>query len=329
MENRGFWDASFEEMHYWRFWVVLSAAIIFILISNLWESAHHFEKADGAFIHAILSESTWINFNRELGFACFIALVLSVFVENEARKRQLTATSKQQSEISDNVFRGVYARDLPAVIVDGVVNQVLKAKIIRTDHTNNYTLDNIEGDPNHILMKVTSDYTLKNVCEFDVPVPIRLGFPLSGSGISTPNASLISVKIGAKVLDSAEISKGDMEGENPPDMIRYCWNRNVKSGELLQVVVEYELGKKRSDNEVWRSLYPGVKMELNVNVNVSGLEFDAHALSDNAANKISGRGDIGLHRWVLDGAILPHQAIGFGWRPDMTKVLADTADNDK
>lgn len=304
MEHNRFANAIIEELLSVRNWVllVLSLGLVFL--------AQVVNKDDPA--SPLLS-----HFLRDFGFACFIALLISIFVERASRRKQEDAAAKMQARIAEDVFSGVFVREVPAPLINAVVNQVFKAKVIRTKHTATYVLreprSRIVGNRKFLELEITSDYTLTNVSDVPVEVPIRLGFPIPS--VENAAAPLKAIRIGGVQLRAEEIVNGDKGATDTLGQIRYLWERTIAAQGTLEVVATYTLVKELSDNEIWRSLYPSLGMELNVNVMVEGLECGAHALSEVQVSRLTAEDSQCTHKWALNSPLLPHQAIVFWWRP--------------
>ncbi|MGR9105482.1 MAG: hypothetical protein ACU843_00985 [Gammaproteobacteria bacterium] len=324
-DTNGHKTAIAEEFSRLRFWVLLSASLLFLFVSIVWE-AHEiqFTHGTGAEFQAanqraliIFTPKPYIELFRELGFGCLIALVLIVFVERSSREEQAHSVEKQRAAISENVFKGVFSLHTPASIIESVSNQIFKAKVIREHHKNDYHFTEIAnaGSQRFLQVNVTADYLLRNIADEEIRVPIRLGFPVPPVATFLDRVKVQKISIDGRELTAEEIQEGDQSAEDPPNRIRYAWYRQVPRGGSIHVIANYTLIKERSDNEVWQTLYPGLGMELTANINVQGLEFGVHPLHEREVTKLSGVGNTGTHRWALNEAVLPHQGMILWWRP--------------
>ncbi|MCI0561103.1 MAG: hypothetical protein MN733_21670 [Nitrososphaera sp.] len=324
-------SAIAEEFLRTRFWVLLAASLFFLFLSTTWETyevqfaeeqAQH-SGTDKDRVLPIFTSKPYIELFRELGFGCLIALVLIVFVEKSAREEQAFSVEKQRAAISENVFKGVFSLRTPSEIVEAVSNQVFKAKVIREHHKNDYHFTEIPTDgqadadflKRFLKVDITADYMLRNISDEEISIPIRLGFPVPPLPRFSSFVKVHKISIGGQELTAVQIAEGDRSAEDPPARIRYAWCRKAAANATIHVVANYTLIKERSDNEVWQTLYPGRGMELTANINVQGLEFGVHPLHEKNLIKLSGVGDTGTHRWVLDGPVLPHQGMIIWWRP--------------
>ncbi len=312
-----------EEITQTRFWLLVSVALLSLLGATVLDAAY---LSDPAWIEAdkgklwFLKATTWIGVLREVGFASLIALILAVFIEQSSRARMEAAASKRQQEISENVFRGIFETDIPKVMVDEVVDSILKAKIIRLEHAATYVADDkeieIEGSRHsYVKLRIASLYTLKNVSRDEVQVPVTIMFPVHSQPVLRDLASLELISIDDHVLTTEEIQEGDSALPNTEYEQRYQWFRPVASGGTLTVRSTFTLIKEISDNEVWTSLYPSLTMRLSVTMNCRNMEFGADALNRGTLKKVAGQGSTGHHGWELARPVLPYQGIIFWWRP--------------
>lgn len=335
-----------QELGRLRFWMLLAASLLFLFISTVWDAyeiqcgtvnKHATAQAvegSGSSSNGQHAEETvlplftprpYIEFLRELGFGCFIALVLIVFVERSAREEQAHSAEEQRATISENVFKAVFALHTPAPIVNAACDQIFKARVVRVHHKNDYHLRELEhesiGGDRDILQRflkvdITTDYMLRNVSDQEIEIPIRLGFPVPPLPNFSNLVKVRAISIGGQQLTPEQITEGDRAADEPPERIRYLWRRKVGPADIIHVVANYTLIKERSDNEVWQTLYPGLGMELTVNIDVEGLEFGVHPLHEKTPRKLSGvGGETGIHRWLLDVPVLPHQGMVLWWRP--------------
>ena len=267
-----------------------------------------------------LKATTWIGVLREVGFASLIALILAVFIEQSSRARMEAAASKRQQEISENVFRGIFENDIPKIMVNEVVDTILKAKIIRLEHAATYVVDDeeieIEGNRyRYVKLGVSSSYTLKNVSREEVQAPITIMFPIHRQPELRDLATLETISINGHILTTEEMQEGDSALPNTEYEKRYQWFRPVASGESMIVRSTYTLIKEISDNEVWTSLYPSLTMRLSVTMNCRNMEFGADALHRGTLQKVAGQGSTGHHSWELTRPVLPYQGLVFWWHP--------------
>jgi hypothetical protein len=307
-----------EELGRPRFWILLSAALLCFFVSILWEQAmHDATSVDQAF----LSSKTWIHFVREIGFACFIALVVGVFIERSARHEQAMEAVRRDDRLAESVFRGVFANDLPRALVDLAVDRILKAKIIRLSHKNTYTLMPGEctlqnGESlKYIEFKVSSAYEVKNVSNETTRFDIQLSFPRPADARLAQKAKLSSLIVNGKPMTQVELDAGDMAVDDSEFDMRFRWERTLGPSEIIDVRSEYTMIKERSDSELWVSVLPSIKMELSLNVHVPDLEFGVRPVHAGRLRKVSGQGDQGHHAWEVDGACMSHQGMHVWWRP--------------
>lgn len=320
--------------------VLLIAALVILLFATVLQAV----IVDSTGELFWFSWSTLVSFSKEVAFACLIAWIIINSVEAASRKRQDDMASRflekqeesssefldKQDEraqelsksLAEDVYKAVFAQNVPRELVDAVVDQVLGTEIVRMHHVARFELNEFpdgdsEAKKNHLLLTTTTEYTIVNVSNREVKVPIRVGYPTPGPKALKRYSKLKSISIDGEELSSNQIKKGDIAMPDEVDKVRFKWDRDLGAGEELKVVTVSDLVKDRSDNEIWVSLFPSMGMDLSVLVNVEGLQFGARACSRSKLKNQMGQLKTGqLNRFKLDGPVLPHQSIIVWWRPE-------------
>jgi hypothetical protein len=204
-------NGLFHELARPRIWMLFCASLAFLLASLIFEQAVADGLGAGA---AFLAAKTWIHFLREIGFACFIALVVGFFVERGARHEQSAEAERRQTAIAESVFKGVFATSVPRELVDLAVRTTLRARIVRLSHKNTYSLTSrcreIDGEKvDYVELKVISAYEVRNVSDDEEEFSIRLSFPLPADKRLAEHARLLSLTVGGEKYDDARLAAGD------------------------------------------------------------------------------------------------------------------------
>ena len=88
---------------------------------------------------------------------------------------------------------------------------------------------------------------------------------------------------------------------------------DVNPGDAVRVLFTYRAIKHTRDYEVLRSLLPSSSITLTVHLPPRTPTVGANALHRASLGEQIKDVDNGYYEWVLDQAILPHQAIIFWW----------------
>ena len=93
--------------------------------------------------------------------------------------------------------------------------------------------------------------------------------------------------------------------------------KDVEEGDLVRISLRYQAIKHLRDVEIWRSLFPSDGMSLIVylppgTVSLGVNAFHRTSLVCRVADEANG-----YYEWVLDQAVLPHQAVMFWWDVDL------------
>jgi len=322
-ERSDFLKAAIEEVQHARFWVLLCISLVCFLSATVWEASY---LSDPTWVEAdskrlwFQQSKTWIGVLKEFGYASLIALIIAVVIERSSRTRQELTTAERQAEIADSVFRGVFEVELPSEIVEEATDTILRANLIRTEHTCTFTLSDrfkdIDGERHdYVELRINSDYVLRNVSRETVGAPIRLRFALPGNRKLHDLAHLDSLSINGSPLTDDELKAGDDAVANTAYLRCYEWQNKLEKDQTLRVTARYTMIKERSDNEVWVSLYPSLKMHLNVHNSCQGLDLGADANHREGLKEVAVDERSGHYEWELTRPILPYQGIVCWWRP--------------
>jgi hypothetical protein len=77
---------------------------------------------------------------RDVGLSMLIGLFVSSVIERRHQKELKDSLNSRIQSISENVFSGVYNSDIPKAIVSEAIEQILKARIVRSELDINYTI---------------------------------------------------------------------------------------------------------------------------------------------------------------------------------------------
>jgi len=309
-----------------RFWIILTIALGSLFVATAADvvriGVQQGSIVDYA-VHWFMSGKVWILVLKDVGFACLIALVLALFIERSARDRQERAAAMQQEKIAENVFKGVFNNDIPEVLVDEVVESVLRAPIVRTENHAHFIMDDgsieVDGDiTRHVVITATTRYTLKNCSRQPINVPVGLMIPIPSNPNLRARAKLTEVEIAERKLSDVEIAEGDRAIPDTAYEKRFQWRHQLSPGDTLSVKLAYSLVKDRSDNEIWTSLFPTLASTLSVVVNTGDLDIGADGLNRETlrpVNAITDKSEERHRTWELKIPMLPYQGFVLWWRP--------------
>lgn len=257
---------------------------------------------------------------KELAFAILIALLVIVSIEHESRRADRETADRLRREIADDVFRGVFSRDLSADYVDTAISLHLKPSLVRNYVKIDYTFETLaDADrerygaaaEGRILLRSRIEFRLTNVTHQPLRDELRFTNPTWGGalsevsrivrfdagetkqGLKDVRETLIASDSGGRRTHSALL---DFE----PDASRY-------------LIIEGLLLKEMSDSHTWASFYPTMRADVSVTA-LPDLTFGLSMNSVTAATEAH-RSENGLFgRWEIDGPILRNESIILWWR---------------
>ncbi|MEQ8815573.1 hypothetical protein [Thalassobaculum sp.] len=291
----------------------------------------HVEQVDGKITHILSQEDgfflfkkyTWIAVLKELFFALVIACVVSVGIEATAKKELNNEISENLRRIQENVLAATFGKQIPSELFSETRDLVLKADFVRTRHRAQYVLSvvNLKDlkitsyDLKMIKMVVIVYSTVKNVSGTKKDYDVRLEVEKAPFIELEPLTVIKRIQIGETELGKGSIRFADAS-ERDTDMYKKLHHTvsSIEPGSEINIVTEINSFKFMTDTEVWRSLYPGLNMDLEVQFPPEILKVGASALHRTGARSVLTDSASGRYNWQIDQPVLPHQGMLFWWR---------------
>ena len=330
--------ASIEQSFARRYWVLGVVALVALLTSFLLDVAlelvrEHTPRGDfwwrvfGFFVRMLAQLSV------EVGFAFLIALILGIVIERAARIAQQGSIDRAISAIAQDVLRETYAVTTPRQIVSLAISSVFEVPIIRREHKMVLTIkpidEIVDGETiRQKLLVVESDALLENTSGRAVTHEIRLQLPTRLEEPLRDMAKLTGGLIGTRYLDEAYIKEGDEGALDTVYERKYLWKCELRAGESVRVIFNYQVVKDDSDNEVWTSLLPSFGPEVVVDMQCPDLEWGLDGLFSGAFRELDGKTGArraGRSRFIAPAPLLPYQGLVVWWRPARTAPPAPPA----
>ena len=306
------------------------------------------------------SWETLLSFTKELFFASFIAVFIIATVEQASKREQSDILKKSAQEFSNllerkhqiiadelkaglsemgsaanqaqrNVFNAIYKNRLAEVISEEVEESVFRSSFVRTSHSRVLKLVELPDHPDHILMKSEQHFKVKNITASErpyTPTAIIPKPPGNFSGLSCVQS--ISVSPAGDKASAAQRypikSQGNkmhdflVDGEGEDEDVYSFPSVEVPAHSEIEVRVELQLVKDRSDNEIWTSLIPTVVSDVTVISEVNNLYIGAISLHRGVME--SEVQVAGHRRWKVNRPILPYQGYVVFWRKKEGEIAA-------
>lgn len=325
-------EPYWKELLLKRFWVLVAIGVGGLLISAIIDLSLMIEVTRERDEHkrAHLVWEAWFGnwhvastFIRELGFASFIALVISVFIDRSSRKQHEDTAREIVEAVSKNVFHGVFSMRVPEPIVNETLSSVLIRPVVRTRQYLGFEFKELEGETdeirqNYIHLQMTSRYTLENVSGDTADFPIRILIPKTRNPNLRTRSKLTKLTINNRSLTTEQIQSIEDEGDNEKGEIEYLYETLIGERESISVVAEYSMPKERSDTELWTSLIPTAQIDVEVDMRLDETKWYIDALhsgkleATDGSDGVRGIGKFGFH---TTSAILPFQGVHLWWWP--------------
>jgi hypothetical protein len=326
--GRGVSQVANPDGRRWRapaIWWPFAIGLVFLLFAatlehGLWIAEG---KADGS-KSLVFHSDALIVLSSELGYAFIIAWVVSYFIEAGARREQNEAFERSMSEISRNVFAGVFRIRHEPEYVQAVVTNCLETRLVREGYDINYTVDAFTPeqeaefglDPGRFV-QVTGAirYRARNVGTYADRFTTSYTIP-TRSGKLTQLSALLGLRVGHKLYSEQDRSKlrVPQPANGHPTDLTYRFEFDLEPNESKEILIEAVLVKERSDSETFGFGMPTMDASVRLNMNVPGLRFGGTPRIIGKWREVRSPENGRSGEWKVDHPILPYNSVILWWR---------------
>lgn len=273
---------------------------------------------------SIFIAKTIVLWASEIGYAFFIAGIVSWFIEASARQEQNDDFRSAREAISKDVFQGVFGIRHSKEYVRAVIGTCLESAMVREDYELTYEIDpfppaeadrlGIEPD-RFVLVRASIRYTARNLGPERAKFPTGYGIPVRSGGLRD-FSKMETLQIGPKIFTPQEIAAlevvpadGDTHGERT-----YDFPVELDPQASASVALTVSLVKELSDNDPFGFRRPTMGCRITLSMGVPGLRFGATPRT--SAKLVEVRSPV-LGRtgeWRIEGPILPFDSVILWWR---------------
>lgn len=314
-------------MHRARNIVILATAVILLLIAVGLEHPYFqvLRTANGSSV--IFNGKSLVSLLKELAFALFIAWLIIISIETQARNADRQTAEELRKQIAHDVFKGVFSRDLPSTYVDTVITAALKPNLIREYWAISYILGPLtapkdlneqqHADESVVLTRRIS-WRFKNTTDRKVVEDVHFFMPNSQrSGFISGITKFKYGSSNGELVDKID----ELVSSSTDEQNSYVWRLELEARQTVECLIEDRMIKDLSDNEIFSSYYPALRAEVTCDVRLPGLNVGITGRTATPLVEVH-QGDDGTSgRGETAGAILPNDSITFWWRPKTKKVL--------
>jgi len=296
-------------------------AIVFVAVEALLLSGFAGDLAKAHPAEGLLTFEYLADVLKDLASALVVALVIIVTIEAQSRKADEANADRLRHAVATDVFRGVFSRRLTREYIDRVIDLDLRPKLVRTQLRMRRSLLAIKAatpdlEPvcgDLLLMKTEFQYVLANATETSIVEPFRLGLPRR-EGALGELSRLVRMEIHR---DGDRVEALQPSPTDSPGQRSYHVDIALRRDETINVIVEMDAVKERSDSDAWRTNYPTLSGDICIESTLPDLKLGAGGPPGALLfDKLEGDGCT-VH-WTLQSALLPHHAIIFWWAPKDT-----------
>lgn len=287
--------------------VILALALFALVLSLLYENPFTICVQDKCSINLKL----FSHLALEIAFALIIALGVSLGIEHQSRQADLNANEQMRKLIAEDVFRGVFAKDLPENYVEKIIGYLLKIDTIR-DYIRIF--DRIEENPENIekvLLVRNVKYRVRNISHIKIIYPIRFYF--HSDDLEDLNRSgMTSMTIGVRQISEVALRKMKRT-DTESGTISFELMEEIEAGQTLDVELGMVIVKQKNDTEVFGALDPSMKLIYSIR---SAIPLKRLGLTDRSltpATKQSCDVKAGIGDWEIDGPFLKDNSISTWW----------------
>ncbi len=316
----------------------------FLLISLGLSTSGHVAADEAVVGNFFLLKETWVSVFKELGFACLIALLISIGIEETSREEFNATVDQRIRSVQENVFRSTFGRNIPDSLVRVVEDQVLRADFTRKDYSSVYslkvtdlcTLDDGYGSFRVVLVDKELSYKVRNETNSPQDYEIRASIEIPPFEELKDLVEIQAVTVATKALTNEEIKAGDARAEDTKEA--KCFSHTIEdipAGDEVHVALRMRTIKMLDDVESWSAVIPSEDMTLTVHFPDEANHFGIMPRHHSALVDGLQQGRQKSLQKKIVGGVLPFQGITFWWRcsedapcsPDPKDVIA-AADSD-
>jgi len=228
----------------------------------------YFDIQDGSFL---FSEKTYIAVAKEFFFASLIALFIIMTVEVTSKQEQTDFLKRSSKVARRDVIEAVYETRLGRKIFQEVEESIFRSVFVREHHVRSMVLTSIGDGKDHVMLKAKQKYQLRNVSDRrqssrqNIHVPVTTNPHSASSGVKSISAVLLEGEFELAPeydeLGGGNVSLEKVEGyakksDDGAEKIYEFPSIIVGAGSLIEVEIEFEIAKERSDNELLTFLSP-------------------------------------------------------------------------
>lgn len=276
--------------------------------------------------HFLFKPETWVALFKEFTFAIFIALAISVGIEETSRKEFNSEISQRMRDIQKNVFLSTYGRRVDKKVLARMEKLVLEADFMRRGHIAEYSISVIDPqkdfDPplqledtssvSFVSMHVETSYEVKNISDALQDFEVKLKVEKPPYDRLKDYAQISNVVVAGKKFTPEEIAQQTQSTKD--ELIFTHTVKDIRPGDSIDVFTNSRMLKDDDDVEIWRSIYPSDGMTLVVRFPAEVNHSGALPLHDKPLHLHANDGPNGRKVWKMKHGVLPHQGIVFWWR---------------
>lgn len=286
---------------------ILTFALFALFLAQLYENPFLICDQSGCSLNLKL----FSHLALEIAFALIIALGVILSIEHQSRKADLDANEKMRKLIAEDVFRGVFAKDLPAQYVSKIIGYLLKIDAIR-DYIR--ITDRIEKNPNDkakILLVRNVRYRARNISHAKIIYPVKFYFH-SDDLDDLGKSGMTSAKIGSRSFDEAALQALKCT-DTQSGAISYAFTQEIEAGRDIEIELNMVIVKQKNDTEVFGAFDPSMKLNYSIR---SALPLKRLGLTERSltpATKQICDAKAGIGDWEIDGPFLKDNSISTWW----------------
>lgn len=257
-----------------------------------------------------------LNTTKDIGSTLIAAVVVIFTVERFTRKTHKKSADKLIRKINQNLYKAIYLRQIPEVLLREVEASVFQTKVYRSQYRVKYNLEIVppeedakKDDEQHLSVETTSRYCLSNITDEQIDTDISAHYELPLDDKWKEYVSVTEVSIDGKELSSEDIGKHTTTDKK---QLTFDYPITIPSNSKILVFLKGKLIKRTEDVEVFASFLPSEGLELTVYLPEN---FDVEATANHRCSLIEESDVATAKTWRLDNAILPFQSIVFWWKP--------------
>lgn len=280
---------------------------------------------------SLLMPPIWLaGFLRELGFAFIIGAIITIGIEEIARRKHNALVAEQMATVNRNVIEAVYGRRFPNSIFDHIEQTILDQPLVRKDLEVTFNFSRLLAsrtrliDATPLLIKVSATYSVHNLRRTPETYKPYIFLEKPWPADLVKHVRINRFSVNGVDLSSEDIDAANAKEPDTPNYIKFIFGdiplpagtSRPRKGATIEL--EYQFIKLARDATTWRTVLPCEECKLTI-VYSSEFELFYTSIHSNSIIEYGPTQTSGVKQLKFNGPLLPQNGLEIWWRPGSVK----------